>query len=1358
MSNDGTLDDDEAPADAAYYSFDDVATLKQAMDSLTEPIYSSSDFFNISNRSNEAISSTAEYLTPSSLDFSVSDKIIVTGDNVTENDISDNNKCINLNYGDFGDNDVPQVFFTSKNTNYSDFFLSCAQASYLNNKDNFGIQWDDDEKHYNCYIGNNWDKIAETIEEKTVKVAGGKEGFDIVIDLRTRMGSIFRNLVNKRLNTALNEGYVIEEFVFENDYCGAYIKTNEDASAEEQEFERECYYYIMTYDFMKKLDNLKDGQVFSMKLPKDVLNINSSNVNALKDPELYKYLKGGCYYVNTSYEVNGTGEFPWSGWKENENLANDYADLAQLEEPLNYIKIKSNVIKSDNLSLIDANNTWSGANIDDCEIKNPDDSNFRFLMHHNDTCYGTNNPSKLLSLNAFTIRSQKKSDWRAGIGLLKLPDGKKKRMGPETVEKSRKKWIDKTYKVCTKWQKRKKRKRRRRRRKKCVPGYEKEVVRRQQDGWETYTKEITIEEYSSSYGHFVYLDGSKKKLKKVIEEDYEDDLNTENENNYNLYFKPIILEDSGYSKAYEIRNLNGGTINQIVTLNFTKAEALDVDNNKIDIDFNNINDVSFNEGDKIKNVGIRDFYTNMNLQNTRTGDYFTFSTSNFGSWEWFTLTFEDVYPGDPGGTSTFNTDSINDDDCFNNTNYRYDKCNKKFESSEGNVDLYLNNKNTNAFLEARLSYDDKKDTIENDIEINKSTMKDWQRTNNSDNFVLLCNEPGYSYLREYDKTKYLPKKRYIDKYGKVSNRKLDLNTSRSPLCINNFKTTIKGNKVVFEILFKNKKTNTEEKFAIGEYISGYTNDDIFLRKHDSYKINDNNTENIILNKDNNWTHHIPSDNDKLKESYMLKLDLKDDKPNGVIRVIKNVAKQCYKSTAPGFNGYGVKFNQPNVENTQYDENGDFDLLENLGEYGRLNTNIVHNYSVTRPPYDKANDKTGTHRTIDKITNDIYTYYASNATDNSDFHPDDYEDPGEATIDKYYISYVNHKLNIDVNADVNTDVNTDLNTGVNIDGQLYDIKDATPATGSTKFPISFKEVNEFDISDPSYNLNYTRSNNFMKLYQDGKVQPPLFVLSKQSKTETDQDYTRWFVSTTSAYQYFEDDTDPYKSAVQFANNNKRLDGLWNLYVIKNNYIPRVRIADENGGPRTAIPISQYTYDEMKEGYANINDGYANINDGYANINDGYNNINRYKETFKMNNINKSPLFNDEGITLKEGMMCNNISDEFKELYNYDFKQCNDDCSNLDTDTKRYCDTIQNLSKIYHLEKDISDNNATIDRLTDYDKYNYTLYLEEKNTQKVTLEAQAEDSVINNKSSNLEIIAISIVGILAIGLVYTISKKI
>ena len=575
MSNDGTLDDDEAPADAAYYSFDDVATLKQAMDSLTEPIYSSSDFFNISNRSNEAISSTAEYLTPSSLDFSVSDKIIVTGDNVTEKDVSDNNKCINLNYGDFGDNDVPQVFFTSKNTNYSDFFLSCAQASYLNNKDNFGIQWDDDEKHYNCYIGNNWDKIAETIEEKTVKVAGGKEGFDIVIDLRTRMGSIFRNLVNKRLNTALNEGYVIEEFVFENDYCGAYIKTNEDASAEnlkEQEFERECYYYIMTYDFMKKLDNLKDGQVFSMKLPKDVLNINSSNVNALKDPELYKYLKGGCYYVNTSYEVNGTGQFPWSGWKENENLANDYADLAQLEEPLNYIKIKSNVIKSDNLSLIDANNTWSGANIDDCEIKNPDDSNFRFLMHHDDTCYGTNNPSKLLSLNAFTIRSQKKSDWRAGIGLLKLPDGKDYRMGSETITKSRKKWINKTYKVCTKWQKRKKRKRRRRRRKKCVPGYEKEVVRRQPDGWETYTKEITIEEYSSSYGHFVYLDGSKKKLKKVIEEDYEDDLNTENENNYNLYFKPIILEDSGYSKAYEIRNLNGGTINQIVTLNFTKLK------------------------------------------------------------------------------------------------------------------------------------------------------------------------------------------------------------------------------------------------------------------------------------------------------------------------------------------------------------------------------------------------------------------------------------------------------------------------------------------------------------------------------------------------------------------------------------------------------------------------------------------------------------------------------------------------------------------------------------------------------------------------------------------------------------------
>ena len=92
---------------------------------------------------------------------------------------------------------------------------------------------------------------------------------------------------------------------------------------------------------------------------------------------------------------------------------------------------------------------------------------------------------------------------------------------------------------------------------------------------------------------------------------------------------------------------------------------------------------------KIKNVGIRDFYTNMNLQNTRRGGYFTFSERwNFGTWEWFTLTFEDVYPG---GTSTFNTDSINDEDCFNNTNYRYDKCNKKFESSEGNVDLYLNN-------------------------------------------------------------------------------------------------------------------------------------------------------------------------------------------------------------------------------------------------------------------------------------------------------------------------------------------------------------------------------------------------------------------------------------------------------------------------------------------------------------------------------------------------------------------------------------------------------------------------------------------------------------------------------------------
>ena len=1342
MSNDGTLDD--------FYdsmtSSDDVATLSQAMDSLTEPIYSSSDFFNISNRSNEAISSTAQYLKPSSFDFDPSDKIIVTGDNVTENDVSDNNKCINLNSGDFGDNDVPQVFFNSKNTNYSDFFLSCAQASYLNNKDNFGIQWDDNEKHYNCYIGNGWDDIAETIEEKTVKIAGGTEGFDIVIDLRTNMGSIFRNLVNKRLSTALNEGYVIEEFVFENEYCGAYIKTNEDASAEnlkEQEFERECYYYIMTYDFMKKLtDNLKDGQVFSMKLPKDVININSNNVNALKDPELYKFLKGGCYYVNTSYEVGGTGEFPWSGWKEIENIDNDYTNLAQLEEPLNYIKIKSNVINSNNLSLVDANNTWSGSNIDDCEENTPEGSNFRFLMHHNGTCYGTNDPSKLLSLNAFTIRSQKNSGWwMVKSGLLKLPDGKDYRMGGEvTITKRRKKWIDKTYKVCTKWKKRKKRKRRRRRRgKRCVPGYEKEVVRRKRDGWETYTKNITIEEYSSRYGHFVYLDGSKKKLKKVIEKDYEDDLNTENENNYNLYFKPIILEDSGHSKAYEIRNLNGGTINQIVTLNFTKAEALDIDNNKIDIDFNNINDISFNEGDRIKNVGIRDFYTNMNLQNTRHGDTFTFSTSNFGSWEWFTLTFEDVYPG---GNRTFNTDSINDDDCFNNTNYRYNKCKKKFESLEGNVDLYLNNKNTNAFLEARLSYDDKKDTIENDIEINKSTMKDWQTTNNSDNFVLLCNEPGYSYLREYDKKKYLPKKRYINKYGNVSNRRLDLNTSRSPLCINNFKTTLKGNQVVFEILFKNKITDTEEKFAIAEYISGYTNDDIFLRPHDSYNNTENNTENIILNKDNNWTHHIPSDNDKLKESYMLKLDLKDDKPNGVIRVIKNVAKQCYKSTAQSFNGYGVKFNQPNVENAQYDENGDFDLLENLGEYGRLNTNIVHNYSVTRPPYVKENDKTGTHRTIDKITNDTYTYYSSNAPDNSDFDIEDQEDPGEADISKYYISYKNHKLNIDVN----------------IDSQLYDIQDATPPTGSTKLPISFKEVYEFDISDPSYNLNYTRSNNFMKLYQDDKVQPPLFVLSKQSKTETDQDYTRWFISTTSAYQYFEDDTDPYKSAVQFANNNKRLDGLWNLYVIKNNYIPRVRIADDDDEPRTAIPISQYTYDEMKEGYANINDGYANINDGYANINDGYNNINRYKETFKMNNINKSPLFNDEGISLKEGMMCNNISDEFKELYNYDFKQCNDDCSNLDDDTKRYCDTIQNLSKIYHLEKDISDNNATIDRLIDYDKYNYTQYLEEKNTQKVTLEAQAEDSVMNNKSSNLELISISIIGILAVSLVYTISKKI
>ena len=144
---------------------------------------------------------------------------------------------------------------------------------------------------------------------------------------------------------------------------------------------------------------------------------------------------------------------------------------------------------------------------------------------------------------------------------------------------------------------------------------------------------------------------------------------------------------------------------------------------------------------------------------------------------------------------------------------------------------------------------------------------------------------------------------------------------------------------------------------------------------------------------------------------------------------------------------------------------------------------------------------------------------------------------------------------------------------------------------------------------------------------------------------------------------------------------------------------------------------------------------------------------------MNNINNSPLFNDQGISLKEGMMCINVSSEFNSEYGGLLTECDvDDCSGLDLNTERYCDTMQKIGQIYDLQNDISTNNATIYRLVDYDAENYKTYLKEKNTQKVTLEAQAKDSVINNKSSNLEIIAISIVGILAIGLVYTISKKI
>ena len=1242
----------------------DDADNKLLSDSISEFIESgdiSSSFVENITRANEITEASRLYVQPSTENLVPGDKIIVTGSNISITDISDAQMCTPLNSNT---NEV----LTDDGGNYTDFFLSCADLAYYNERDKFGIQYNKTSEEYKCYI----DQISnsEQTEEKTILVGNSPEySTEFVIDIKEEwVSKYFINLAGKTLFKAITHGASIEEFVFESKYCGAYIKTDETTNNAKIKFEKECYYYFMTYDFIEKLKSETGDDSYTVKFPNNILNIDDNNVNDITD--LHDLDRGNadsdgnsCYYVNSYVSRASTeGQFPWKGWYEDQQIANANAALAALSAPSSYVKVNSNVIKTGDYSdakdmfLKYADASWDAggsSNIDSCY--DSASGNYRFLMHHNGTCYGTDNPSQLKPMNAFTIKSQR--------------DNK-----------------------------------------------------------------------------FLYYDNNKSLYKENWNDAHK---KSGQENKYNFYFKPVIqTKGSNYYNVYEIINVGYRGVNSIfphekdstagkyVILDFSKANTSETFHES------ELNSKQFSNLFTISNLGIINFDNGQYLCNDGSkygvpeNESLFFNRSHLGDWEQFTLQIQDNRRRYPNGNETYirpevcensgfpHCDTFNkikshlvnvDNDTFyqsgNTYDYNYNAGSVKFKTCQnkgstsncGNdhTDLYFNSELTNSFSEQYQAYEALRLTYMNDISYNSANRASWQR-GDPNAFTMLChnNINNYNFLKSVTTPVIKP---YITVNRDIGPN-LNLTSDRSDICIQSFKT-IKTAHGASLIITLQKQDDTGavvagmiEELSIPEYINGYDNSDIYLRPNTQYDdSNVSNTDDIFLNANNNFIHNIPSDDPDLNKSYMIKLDVDDaNKPTGVIRITKTIAKQCYKSKGMG-TGYGVG-----------GDSGISDLSQTSGD-----AHMVHIYNLNKT-YNPNEDDSGTYKIIDNIDDNKYTFYSDDASNNSNIDPSTITPPNPdndiAYISDYYIKFSGYKF--------------DSGTL----GQFFIEFDEEDGMNTTSFTVPFAQ----------YRFRYTEVKTFMTLYKNQNPIypniPPLFIIQD---TEND----KWYFTTHSAYKYFDNQSLDYKDVIRFTNKYKRLDSTHNLYVIKYNYTPRlVSLNDDR-----SKAISQDKYSEI-EPFSNIKEGYTN-------------NINIYKETFKMNNINKAPLFNDEGISLKEGLC--NISEEFKKEYNYDFPEC-DDCSDkqrtTDNVTHTYCDTIQKLSNIYHLEKDISNNNATIDELVDYDAANYKKYLKEKNFTKATLEAQAEDSIINNKSNNLEIIAISIVGILAIGLVYTISKKI